>query len=105
MAHRTVRCPGPYDFKLATFGFLESRSVIIHRTVWCASGATASECNGQLQRSPAREQCVNSSRKVRATLEGAPDSEQDLSGAAPDCPVPQDIRAPTVEIVRTLTVG
>jgi hypothetical protein len=37
----SVWCPGSYDFKLATFGFLESRSAIIHRTVWYASGATA----------------------------------------------------------------
>jgi hypothetical protein len=47
----SVRCPGPYDFKLATFGFLESRSAIIHRTVRCASGAMASQRNGRLQRS------------------------------------------------------
>jgi hypothetical protein len=51
------------------------------------------------------EQCANSSRRVRATPEGAPDSEQCLSDAAPDCPMPQDVRAPTVETVRTLTVG
>jgi hypothetical protein len=38
MAHRTVRCPGPYSFKLATFGFLESRSAIIHRTVRWVTG-------------------------------------------------------------------
>jgi hypothetical protein len=31
----SVRCPGPYNFKLAAFGFLESRSAIIHRTVRC----------------------------------------------------------------------
>jgi hypothetical protein len=37
--------------------------------------------------------------------EGAPDSEQCLSGATPDCPVPQDVIDPTVETVRTLTVG
>jgi hypothetical protein len=41
LAHRTIRCRGPYDFKLATFGFLESHSAIIHRTVRCTSGATA----------------------------------------------------------------
>jgi hypothetical protein len=29
--------------------------------------------------------------------EGAPDSEQDLSGAPPDCPVAQLSEAPTVE--------
>jgi hypothetical protein len=59
------------------------------------------DSNGHLQ----HEQCVDSSRRVRAALEDAPDSEQCVSGAAPDCPVPQDVRASTVETVRTLTVG
>jgi hypothetical protein len=59
------------------------------------------DSNDRLQ----REQCADSSRRVRAAPEGAPDSEQDLSGAAPDCSVPQDVRAPMVETVRTLTVG
>jgi hypothetical protein len=36
--------------------------------------------------------------EVRHTLEGAPDSLQDLSGAPPDCPVAQKIEAPTVRI-------
>jgi hypothetical protein len=91
----SVRCLGPYDFKLATFRFLESRSAIIHRTVWCATGlsgvppeqrlASATvNSNGRLQ----PEQCVDSSRRVRAAPEGAPDSEQCLSGVAPDIPVP-----------------
>jgi hypothetical protein len=108
----SVRCPGPYSFKLATFGFLESRSAIIHRTVRCGTGlsgvpakqrlaSTTVDSNGRLQ----REQCTDSSRRVRAAPEGAPDSEQDLSGVAPDCPVPKDVRAPTVETVRTLTIG
>jgi hypothetical protein len=31
LAHQTVSgAPGPYDFKLATFGFQKSRSAIIH---------------------------------------------------------------------------
>jgi hypothetical protein len=54
---------------------------------------------------PTTKQCADSSRRVRAVPEGAPDSEQYLSGAAPDYPVPQDVRAPTVETVTTLTVG
>jgi hypothetical protein len=62
------------------------------------------------QRSPAQRSTdnvnsANSLRRVRAALEGAPDSEQCLSGATSDCPVPQAVRAPTVETVRTLTVG
>jgi hypothetical protein len=43
--------------------------------------------------------------EVRAAAEGAPDSEQYLSGAAPDCPVPHEDKAPTVKTVRTLMVG
>jgi hypothetical protein len=62
--------------------------------------------NGRLQRTPAKApQCADSSRRVRAVPEGAPDSEQSLSGAAPDYLVPQAVRAPMVETVRILTVG
>jgi hypothetical protein len=61
----------------------------------------ASQGNGRLQRYSART--VHA--EVRAAVEGAPDSEQCLSGAAPDCPVPHEDKAPTVETVRTLTVG
>jgi hypothetical protein len=43
--------------------------------------------------------------QVRAEVRGAPDKEQCMSGAAPDCPVPPKISAPTVDCVRTLTVG
>jgi hypothetical protein len=48
--------------------------------------------NGRLQRKPEKRY---SARTVRAeseqALEGAPDSEHDMSGAASDCPV---VRAP-----------
>jgi D-serine deaminase-like pyridoxal phosphate-dependent protein len=44
---------------------------------------------------------VNSARtaraEVRAGVDGAPDSEQDMSGAPPDCPVAHMSEAPTVE--------
>jgi hypothetical protein len=43
--------------------------------------------------------------EVRAAARGAPDSEQYLFDAAPDCPVPLEDKAPTVETARTLTVG
>jgi hypothetical protein len=43
--------------------------------------------------------------EVRAEVRGAPDSEQCLSGAAPDCLVPPEVSATTVDCVRTLTVG
>jgi hypothetical protein len=103
---------GTVEAELFTFGFLESRSAIIHRTVRWATGPPGVPAeqrlqrNGRLQRTPAKSaKCADSSRRVRATLEGAPDSEQCLSGAAPDYPVAQAIRAPTVNTVRTLTIG
>jgi hypothetical protein len=43
--------------------------------------------------------------EVKAEVRGAPDNEQCLSGAAPDYLVPPEVSAPTVDCVRTLTVG
>jgi hypothetical protein len=71
--------------------------LVAHRTVRCASGATATSaptvaCN--------RIECATVRADVRLVPEGAPDNLQDLSGAPPDCPVPQKIEAPTVRIQR-----
>jgi hypothetical protein len=104
--------PGSYDSELLTFGFQKRRSAIIHRTVWCAtrlSGAPAEQrlasatvdSNGRLTTHSARTVRA----EVRAVAEGTPDSEQYLSGAAPDCAVPYEDKTPTVETVRTLTIG
>jgi hypothetical protein len=84
----SVRCTRGDRLQLFTFGFLGPCSAIIHRTVRCATGlsdvppeqrlASATvDSNGHLQ----HEQCEDSSRRVRAAAEGAPDSEQCLSGA------------------------
>jgi hypothetical protein len=105
----SVRCPGSYSFKLATFGFLESRSAIIHRTVWCGTGLSGAPNEAMANSATVVCKSVNSAWTVRAEViagvRGAPDSEQYLSGATPDCPVLQEVRAPTVEPVRTLTIG
>jgi hypothetical protein len=89
VCHRTVSgAPGPYDSELATFGFLQRHSAIIHRTVWCATGLSDApaeqrlvsatvDCNRRLQRYSARTVRA----EVRAAARGAPDSEQYLSGA------------------------
>jgi hypothetical protein len=70
---------------------------VAHRTVRCASGATAtseptitSNCI----------QCASVRVEVRHAPEGAPNSLQGLSGAPPDCPVAQKTEAPTVRIQR-----
>jgi hypothetical protein len=81
------------QLQLFTFGFTGLSGVPAEQ--WLASAMVG--CN------------MNSARTVRTesdqSPEDAPDSEQCLSGAAPDCPVPQDVRAPTVETVKTSTVG
>jgi hypothetical protein len=117
--HRTVRCTRHrigWTLHLRVSGqplrYNSPGCLVGHRTVrWVTglSGVPAEQRlqrNGRLQRTPEKAlQCADSSRRVRAAPEDAPDSEQCLSGAAPDCPVPQAVRAPTVETVRTLTVG
>jgi hypothetical protein len=91
----SVRCTRDSNSELLTFGNSVSHSAIIHRTVWCASGATATSaptvtCNCI--------QCATVRAEVRHVPEGAPDSLQDLSGAPPDYLVAQKTEAPTVRI-------
>ena len=104
VCHRTVSgAPGPYNSKLATFGFLRRRSTIIHQIVRCAtelSGAPA-EQRLTVQRSTATNTYKRYSARtvraeVRAAARGASDSEQYMSGAAPDCPVQLEDKAPTI---------
>jgi hypothetical protein len=108
----SVRCTREINSKLLSFGFSPGHSAIFHRTVRCSTGLSGVPCGAMAtaqmvvcKRWTMREQCADSSRRVRTALEGTPDSEQYLSGAAPDCPVPQEVRAPTVKTIRTLTVG
>jgi hypothetical protein len=60
------------------------------------SGATVVRANGRLQRNSKMLQCATARAEVRAGAEGASDSEHDLSGAPPDCPVTPLSEAPTV---------
>jgi hypothetical protein len=70
---------------------------VAHRTVRCASGATATL---RQRSSVERIECATVRARVRAEPDGAPYNEQCLSGAPPDCPVPQKTEAPTVGIQR-----
>jgi hypothetical protein len=76
----SVRCTRDSNSELLTFGNSRGRSAIIHRTVRCASGATTTS----RQRSSAeRIKCATVRARVRAEPDGAPDTEQCLSGAPP----------------------
>jgi hypothetical protein len=73
-----------------------------HQTVRCTKRSNGYSRNGRLHSALTE---LEFAAEVRAGTRGVPDSEQCLSGAAPDCPVHQDVRAPTVETIKTLTVG
>jgi hypothetical protein len=72
VCHWTVSgAPGPYNLKLSTLGFLQERSALIHRTVRCTSGATATSRKCRLQKLKnqmnSEEQCAQSqSRPLEA---------------------------------------
>jgi hypothetical protein len=103
MCHQTMSdAPGAVHSKLLSFGFLQAHSAIIHRTVRCTKRSNNYQRNSRLHSALTELQFT---AEVRAGARGAPDSAQYLSGAAPNCPVPHEDRAPTVETVRTLTVG
>jgi hypothetical protein len=104
LAHRTVQCaigqcPVHQGTSARTLHLRENQRALrynlsdcpvshrtvsgAHRTVRCASGATATsratvDCN--------RIQCATVRARVRARAVGAPDSLQDLFGAPPDSP-------------------
>jgi hypothetical protein len=100
----SVRCTRKPNSKLASFGNSGGRSAIIHRTVRCSTGLSgvAAEqqllhANGRLQRYSKTLQCATARAEARVGADGAPDSEQDLSDAPPNCPVAHMSEAPTVE--------
>jgi hypothetical protein len=93
----SVRCTRDSNSELLTFGNSRGCSAIIHRTVRCASGATATSAPTIASNSI---QCATVRADVRLAPEGAPESLQDLSGAPLDCPVAQKTEAPTVRIQR-----
>jgi hypothetical protein len=66
---------------------------VCHRTVRCTKRSNGYQRNGRLQRTPAN---ATVRAEVRVAVRGAPDSEQYLFGAAPDCSVPLEDKAPTV---------
>jgi hypothetical protein len=63
---------------------------VCHRTVRCDSGATAIQRNGRLQR---LLMSATVRDRDRAQSQSAPDTEQCMSGAAPNCPVPLEDKA------------
>jgi hypothetical protein len=95
----SVRCTRDSNSELLTSGNSGGRYAIIHRTVRWRTGLSGVRAATSRQRSSVeRIECAKVRTRVRAETDGAPDSEQCLPGAPPDCPVPQKTEAPTVRI-------
>jgi hypothetical protein len=95
-----VGAPGPYNVQLSTLGFLRARSAIIQRTVRCATGLSGAPTEQRLFCTTVDCKSVGQSysaqivrAEVRAVARGAPNSEQYVSVAAQDCPVPLEDKA------------
>jgi hypothetical protein len=105
----SVRCTRDSNSELLTFGNYGGRSAIIHRTVRCSTGQcpvahrivrwrSGAMATSRQRSSVERIECATVRARVRAETDGTPDSEQCLSGAPPDCPVPQKTEPPMVRI-------
>jgi hypothetical protein len=105
----SVRCTRDSNSKLVTFGNSGGSSAIIHRTVRCSTGqcpvahrtvrcASGATTTSHQRSSAEGIKCATVHARVRVEPDGAPDSEQCLSGAPPDYPVAHKTEAPTVGI-------
>jgi hypothetical protein len=88
VCHRIVSgAPGPYKCQPATLRKTEARSAIIHQTVRCATRLSGEPAEQRLSARNGRLCQINSATQK---------SEQQVRGA-PDCLVPQEDKAPTVD--------
>jgi hypothetical protein len=98
MCHRTVSgAPGPYRVQAATLGFSQARSAIIHRTVRCATGLSGEPADNVYLRATVDCKSTDEVNSAAAEVRVAKSEGTGLSGVAPDCPVPQGDKAPTVD--------
>jgi hypothetical protein len=106
LTHRTVRCatgqcPVHQGRSTQTLYLLVSGEPLCYNSPDCPVGQRSNDY--RTQRSTPTVACnVNSARTVCAESEQCQKAQWTVNSA---CPVPQDVRAPTVETVKTLMVG
>jgi hypothetical protein len=84
---------GPYRVQTTALRFPQARSAKIHQTVRCATELSSVPPEQRLTRATVDCKSWKTDeqwRTLRGRVRGALDSEQDLSGVAPDYPVPQE---------------
>jgi hypothetical protein len=98
VCHRTVSgAPGLYRCQPATLGKMKARSAIIRRTVRCAI-ILSGESGGNDYPAPTVDcKSIYYVNSVAIQVRVAKSEGTGLSGMAPDCPVPQEDKAPTVD--------
>jgi hypothetical protein len=98
VCHRTVSdAPGPYRCQPATLGNSRARSAIIHRIVLCTTELSGEPAgNDYLAPTIDSAKCYSAAH-CRAEVRATKSEGTGLSGVAPDCPVPQEDKAPTVD--------
>jgi hypothetical protein len=107
LVHRTVRCTRVVPLRTlhlrvspAPLCFNSPDCPVCHRTVRCTKRSNDSWRNGRLHSTT-----DIATGRGRSQSKGAPDNEQCLFGVAPGCPVQPGVSAPTVDCVRTQTIG
>jgi hypothetical protein len=86
LAHRTVRCTRTVQSEAATLVNSTTPSAIIHRTVRCTTGLSGVPAEQRLTHATVNSDRSYNEQQCRAEVRGAP-----------DCPVPQEDKAPTID--------
>jgi hypothetical protein len=98
VCHRTVSgAPGPYRVQTATLGFSHARSAIIHRTVRCATGLSGVPASNDYLRATVDCKSTDDVNSAMVEVRTAKSEGTRLSVVAPDFPVPQGDKAPTID--------
>jgi hypothetical protein len=93
----SVGAPGPYRSQATTLGKTQARSAIIHQTIWCATGLSGAPADNDYPTRNGRLCKVNSAATMPRSVKAGSQRGTGLSGVAPDCPVAQEDKAPTVD--------
>jgi hypothetical protein len=83
----SVRCTRTYNSKPATLGNLETRSAIIHRTVWCATGLSSEPAKQRLSTPTVNSANATVRNSAKSEVRAQKSERTELSGVAPDGPV------------------
>jgi hypothetical protein len=89
--------PGPYKGQPTTLAKTQARSAIIHRTVRCATRLSGEPADNDYLRATVEYKSTCHVNSAVAEVRAAKSEGTGLFGVAPDYPMPQEDKAPTVD--------